>query len=163
MVGYVWVTGTFPSKVKVPSAWLFKLSVTRWSGLTASLYDTPLALNVREAYPSVVATEGTVRSGLYSTAFAEAGIEMLQPTPEKQVDVMKAIYQYIKAGNLIDGCFLLRDVANELVTAGAEMIICGCTEVSLVLKDSDLPVPVLDPLQVLAEASMAEALPKEHV
>jgi aspartate racemase len=136
-------------ELRVPILNMIKLS----AGKTKSLYP-----KIKRA--GLLATEGTVRSGLYSTAFAEA---MLQPTLDKQVDVMKAIYQYIKAGNLIDGCFLLRDVANELVTAGAEMIICGCTEVSLVLKDSDLPVPVLDPLQVLAEASVAKALPKEHV
>jgi aspartate racemase len=75
---------------------------------------------------------------------------------------MKAIYHYIKAGNLIDGGLLLRSVANKLIAAGAEMIICGCTEVSLVLKEGDLTVPILDPLQVLAEAAVAEALPKEH-
>jgi len=86
------------------------------------------------------------------------GIEMMELSPEKQAEVMKAIYQYIKAGNLIDGGLLLHKVANDLVTAGAEMIICGCTEVSLVLKEGDLTVPIFDPLQVLAEAAVAEAL-----
>lgn len=111
----------------------------------------------------LLATDGTVKSGLYRTAYGEVGIEILEPTPESQADVMKAIYQCVKAGNLIDGGVLLRGVANNLVAAGAELIICGCTEVSLVLKQGDLAVPVLDPLQVLAEAAVAEALPKEHV
>ncbi len=121
----------------------------------------------KEFYPKVkkaglLATDGTVKSGLYKSAYGELGIEILEPTPESQAEVMKAIYQYIKAGNLIDGGLLLRSVANELIAAGAEMIICGCTEVSLVLKEGDLTVPILDPLQVLAEAAVAEALPKEH-
>jgi aspartate racemase len=125
------------------------------------------AARAKESYPKVrkagiLATDGTVRSGLYKSAYGETGIEILEPTPEMQVAVMKAIYQFIKAGNLIDGGLLLRSVANELIAAGAELIICGCTEVSLVLKEGDLPVPTLDPLQILAEAAVAEALPKEH-
>lgn len=125
------------------------------------------AMKSKEFYPNVkkvgiLATDGTVKSGLYKSAYGEFGIEVLEPTPESQAEVMKAIYQYIKAGNLIDGGLLLRSVANELIAAGAEMIICGCTEVSLVLKEGDLTVPILDPLQVLAEAAVAEALPKEH-
>ena len=38
------------------------------------------------------------------------------------------------------------------------MIVCGCTEVSLVLKDGDIAVPVVDPLQVLAEAAVKVGL-----
>lgn len=125
------------------------------------------AAKAKKSYPKVrkaglLATDGTVKSGLYKQAYAEAGIDTLEPGAEKQVDVMKAIYQFIKAGNLIDGGLLLHGVANDLIAAGAELIICGCTEVSLVLKEGDLSVPILDPLQVLAEAAVAEALGKEH-
>ncbi|MCX6654580.1 MAG: amino acid racemase [Candidatus Bathyarchaeota archaeon] len=121
----------------------------------------------KESYPKVrkaglLASDGTVKSDLYRSAYGDVGIEIMEPSPERQTEVMKAIYQYIKAGNLIDGGLLLHGVAKYLVTAGAEMIICGCTEVSLVLKEGDLAVPILDPLQVLAETAVAEALQKEH-
>lgn len=125
------------------------------------------AAKAKKSYPHVrkvglLATDGTVKSGLYKAAFAETGIETIEPTPEGQMDVMRAIYQCIKAGNLIDGGVLLRGVANGLIASGAELIICGCTEVSLVIKKGDLSMPVLDPLQDLAEAAVAEALQKEQ-
>jgi aspartate racemase len=125
------------------------------------------AAKAKKSYPKVkkaglLATDGTVKSVLYKQAYAEAGIDILEPSADKQADVMKAIYQFIKAGNLIDGGLLLRGVANDLIAAGAELIICGCTEVSLVLKEGDLSVPILDPLQVLAESAVAEARGKEH-
>ncbi len=138
-------------ELRVPILNMIKLS----AGRARNLYP-----KIRKA--GLLATDGTVKSGLYSAAYEEAGVEILHPTPEKQADVMKAIYQCIKAGNHIDGGFLLRGVSNDLIAGGAEMIICGCTEVSLVLKAEDLPVPVLDPLQVLAEAAVSEAIPKEH-
>jgi aspartate racemase len=75
---------------------------------------------------------------------------------------MKAIYQCVKAGNLIDGGLILRSIAKDLISSGAELIICGCTEVSLVLKEGDVQAPVLDPLQILAEEAVAEAISTEH-
>ena len=77
-----------------------------------------------KAYPNVkkaglLATDGTVKSGLYRIAYGEVDIEILEPAPEGQADVMKAIYQCVKAGNLIDGSVLLRGVANELGRRGS--------------------------------------------
>jgi len=43
-------------------------------------------------------------------------------------------------------------VAGELVVQGAQAAILACTELPLVLRQGDLPVPVIDPTQVLAQA-----------
>jgi len=51
-------------------------------------------------------------------------------------------------------------VASDLVNRGAEAVICGCTEISLVLKEGDVDVPVVDPLQILAETAVGVALGK---
>jgi aspartate racemase len=64
----------------------------------------------------------------------------------------------IKAG-FIDGPreeLLL--AAQELVGNGAQAIIAGCTEVSLVLKDGDLSVPIIDSLKILAALAVELAL-----
>jgi aspartate racemase len=71
---------------------------------------------------------------------------------------MTAIYDKIKRGNLGEGKKILFTVAETLIDRGSELIICGCTEASLVLKHGYLPVPICDPLQILAEAAVAAAL-----
>lgn len=67
---------------------------------------------------------------------------------EKQV--MKGIYA-IKAGDLDTGSRCLSDVAQELRSKGAEVIIAGCTEIPLVLHSSQ-DLRVIDPTEILAEA-----------
>jgi aspartate racemase len=124
------------------------------------------AERVKRTYPKLkkaglLATDGTIKSHLYKSIYIEAGIEILEPQVEFQAEVMKAIYQYIKAGNLIEGKAIIHKAARELVEMGAEIVICGCSEVSLVLKEGDLSIPVLDPIQVLAEEAVAKALIKE--
>jgi aspartate/glutamate racemase len=52
-------------------------------------------------------------------------------------------------------CFLLPE---ELVENGAQAVIAGCTEVSLVLKDGDLSVPIIDSLKILATLAVELAL-----
>jgi len=75
-----------------------------------------------------------------------------------QGEAMAAIYDHIKAGDLQEGREIILRVADELITKGVQAILCGCTEVSLVLKDGDLTIPVIDPLQVLAEHAVNHAL-----
>lgn len=117
---------------------------------------------VKEKYPDVKrvglqATDGTIASKLYHDAYGEYGIEVITPEGKAQKDVMDAIYRDIKTGKLDSGEKLLKKVAQGLMTEGSEAVICGCTEVSLVLHDGDLDVPVVDPLQVLAEESVRYA------
>jgi len=120
------------------------------------------AKHVKNNYPDVKrvglqATDGTIASKLYHEAFEEYGIEVITPDDVSQKTIMDAIYRDIKTGNLETGGKLLKKVADELIEAGSEAVICGCTEVSLVLHDGDLSVPVVDPLQVLAEEAVKYA------
>jgi aspartate racemase len=121
-----------------------------------------------EYYPSkkrvgLIATDGTVRSGIYHDNFGRYGVQVLTPSEGLQAETMSAIYDHIKTGDLEIGREMLLRVAEALIGDGAQAVICGCTEVSLVLKEGDLPVPVLDPMQVIAEASVAIALGKREL
>ena len=71
---------------------------------------------------------------------------------------MKAIYERIKSGDLKGGREIIHNIADNLLENSAQIVLCGCTEVSLVLKDGDIPIPVVDPLQILAETAVQVAL-----
>ena len=102
----------------------------------------------------LIATDGTIASQLYNTAYLEKGVKISTPTEKSQNEVMEAIYNHIKSGNLKKGKKIVKRVAQELVTAGSSAVICGCTEISLVLHKGDLTVPIIDPLQILAEKAV---------
>jgi len=106
----------------------------------------------------LIATDGTLKSGIYERFFEAAGMEVILPPPDLQKYAMDAIYKHIKRGDLETGRELSLRVAGDLVGREADLVICGCTEISLVLKDGDLSVPVVDPLQVLAEAALRVGL-----
>lgn len=121
------------------------------------------AEKMQKEYPEIrkvglIATEGTVKSGIYDRSFSGFGLRVLTPSEGLQKDVTKAIYGHIKSGDLANGRKIVHSVARSLAAEGAQAVICGCTEVSLVIKDGDLPIPVVDPLQILAEAAVTEAV-----
>ncbi len=103
----------------------------------------------------LLATSGTLSSGLYQRAFAELGIALLTPSDEQEVEVMDGIERIKAGGHDVQGSLI--DVSEQLVGRGAEGIIPGCTELSLVISQELLPVPVFDPLSILAQRAVALA------
>jgi aspartate racemase len=123
--------------------------------------DKLAGLGIRRA--GLTATSGTVGTGIFQKTLESRGIECVIPTPDDQALVMDEIYNVVKAGNLSDGK-ALAGVASRLAEAGAECVILGCTELSIVKRDvgrmkgnafeaPDVP-EIIDALDVLAEAAV---------
>jgi aspartate racemase len=53
---------------------------------------------------------------------------------------------------------LYRDIIARLVARGAEAIILGCTEIMLLVRESDSAVPLFDTTRLHAEAAVDHAL-----
>lgn len=117
-------------------------------------------------YPSLrrvglLASSPTIENGLYEKSFARHERIVLVPAAsEQQTKVMEAIYgkRGIKSGYKRRPRALLMEAARQLVAGGAELIIAGCTEVSLVLGESrSAPCAVVDPMEVVARVAIEMA------
>jgi len=108
----------------------------------------------------ILASTGTLKSRLFSDAFGGAGIELIAPEGKAQEQYMEAIFGEagIKAG-YTEGLAreMILSCARKLIEQGAEAVIAGCTEVPLVLRDADIPVPLIEPMQITAEAGIKAA------
>lgn len=101
----------------------------------------------------ILATTGTVTSKVYQQAANEYGLEPVLPSQEIQEKVMSIIYDNIKAGKNADRDNW-RDIVNYMENQGCDRIILGCTELSIVKKEMELPDFYLDSLIVLAETAI---------
>lgn len=120
----------------------------------------------------VLATDGTLQSQLYSSSLAEQGLFPILPTVGSPIQqrVMQAIYNAewgIKASGVWVPDFALEELAvavEWLVYQGAELVIAGCTEISLGLaKLRQLPIRLIDPLDVMANLTLDLAYPSHLV
>lgn len=107
---------------------------------------------------AIMASSGTISSGLFQKALEERGLGTLVLGEQSQNElVMEAIYgeRGIKAGNRDEEVLaLLVKAANRLVDSGADVIIAGCTEIPLVLKQEHVTVPLVDPMVVAARTAV---------
>lgn len=101
----------------------------------------------------IMATDGTIRSRLLARELDNAGLLPVVPSEPRQADVMHLIYENVKAGKPPEmECF--RRVQRELADCGAEIILLGCTELSLIKRDEDIGEGFLDIMDVLARESV---------
>ena len=109
------------------------------------------SLGVRRA--GILATDGTVYSGTYDRFLSAHGIDCIRPTLEDQKSIMRIIYDDIKNGRDPDVDTFLA-VSARLRDAGADVLILGCTELSLIKKHYPLPPYFIDSLDVLAASTI---------
>ena len=109
------------------------------------------AAGIRKA--GIMATDGTVSSGIFQRELEKRGITRVVPSKERQEDVMHLIFDCIKANKPAD-MYRFRRVAQELRANGAEVIILGCTELSLIKRDHWIGDGFLDALEVLAQQAV---------
>ena len=98
----------------------------------------------------LLATDGTIKHGLFQKYLSEYGIRVHLPDAEGQQEIMKIIYEQIKAGKPVDiECF--DSLSYDLRKKGAQVILLGCTVLSLIRRDGKLGGGYLDVMQVLAK------------
>lgn len=101
----------------------------------------------------IMATDGSVRSGLLQNALRNRGIRSIVPEREGQRKVMAMVYDEIKAGKPVD-MEKFRQVSAELFERGAQVILLACTELSLIKKENVLSAGYLDILEVIARCAV---------
>jgi aspartate racemase len=105
----------------------------------------------------VLATAGTVMSGLYDRALDAYGIAAIYPDVSGQQLVSEGIKR-VKGGAPGEAADLFMTVARSLAAEGVDLLIAGCTEIPIVLDESSTPLPLVDPTRTLARAAVQWAL-----
>jgi aspartate racemase len=107
----------------------------------------------------LLATTGTVRTGLYQELLGAAHIEVVLPTPSEQHVVMRTIYAAdgVKATGEVSAVLRseLHRVIAKMVGRGADAILLACTELPFAVDRAALDVPIIDPSVAAARAALA--------
>ena len=106
----------------------------------------------------LLATTGTIETGIYQRAAQKLQVELLLPTPEEQTWVMDLIYQGVKAGDPNCDPKRVQCVIDRLLTQrGAQAVILGCTELPLAVQMYRIQAPCVDPTLELAKGAIRQA------
>lgn len=102
----------------------------------------------------IMATTGTIVTGTYQKYAERAGLSFAVPDEDERDLLMQIIYDGVKAGKPVPRADFDR-VANHLRAKGAQCLILGCTELSVLKRDLPINDPdVLDSIDVLASETV---------
>ncbi|TFH07133.1 MAG: aspartate/glutamate racemase family protein [Candidatus Atribacteria bacterium] len=132
--------------------------------------DIPI-LHIADATADVLIQRGIKTVGLLGTAFTmeqdfyrgrlqdKHGIHVIIPNAEDRQIVHNVIYQELILGNQNDAsrAEYLR-IIDELAAQGAEAVILGCTEIGMLVRQSDTDVMLLDTTAIHAAKAVEAAL-----
>ena len=80
-------------------------------------------------------------------------MECIVPNPDEQKEIMDIIYGAVKSGKE-PNLKALQSVGDSLLQRGADRIVLGCTELSLINKNHPLGEKYIDSLLMLAKATI---------
>jgi len=127
-------------------------------------------LHIADATAQRIRQAGVKKVGLLATAFTmeqefykgrlnQSQIDVLVPDAAGRKVVHDIIYQELCLGVIRDESRAqYRKIIAELVEQGAEAIILGCTEITLLVKAEDASVPLFDTTLIHAEDAVKLAL-----
>jgi aspartate racemase len=93
----------------------------------------------------LLATNYTMTNDMYPKRFAQHGTAMLVPDAAGREIVHSVIYDELQVGVISEESrAAYRVIIADLIEQGAEAIVLACTEIGLLIDQSDATVPVLD-------------------
>ena len=109
----------------------------------------------------LLATDGTLRTGLYRERLARRGLTCLGPDPEGQAAVAAAI-RLVKAHRVAEARPLLEAQVRALAEAGCDRVVMACTEIPIALAGSPVSGLLVDATEALARACVAACRPDQR-
>ncbi|MBW4024322.1 MAG: aspartate/glutamate racemase family protein [Proteobacteria bacterium] len=108
----------------------------------------------------LLGTAFTMEQAFYKGRLRELhGLEVLVPDAPDRAVVHRIIYEELVAGTITEPSReAYRRVIGRLVARGVEAVILGCTEIMLLVKPEDSPVPLFDTTELHARAAVAIAV-----
>ena len=135
-----------------------------------STIDIPV-LHIADATAEVLVNQGIKTVGLLGTAFTmeqdfykgrlseNYGLNVIVPEHDERQLVHNIIYQELCLGKIESSSKLqyLR-IIDSLAEQGAEAVILGCTEIGMLVNQSDTAVKLLDTTEIHADSAVAFAI-----
>ncbi len=117
---------------------------------------------------ALFATDGTIQKGILEKEFIRNGVDVIKPDADAQAEVMKLIYDEVKTGNITETAGAnraqkkLNELADRMFEIGAERVVLGCTELSLIRREAlhmrtASKGRFIDMLEILAAKAVTES------
>ncbi len=104
-------------------------------------------------------TKWLVDSQVYPDKLSAHGIEAVRPSIEERTEISRIIMDELVRGIFkAESIACFEQVIGRLQQAGCDAVVLGCTEIPLIIDDTNSSLPTLDSTRLLARAALQRAL-----
>jgi len=104
-------------------------------------------------------TRWLVDSEVYPSKLAARGLECVRPTPAERDEIDRIIMDELVTGVFKpEAVTFHQQVIERMKSAGCDAVVLGCTEIPLIIDDTNSALPTLDSTRLLARAALARAI-----
>lgn len=128
-----------------------------WMHIAEVVAENASARKVKKV--GITGTKYLVDSDVYPEKLSARGLEYLRPSDEERDAI-----DHIIMDELVYGIFKpqavsrFQRVIERMKQQGCDAVVLGCTEIPLLMNDSNSPLPTLDSTRLLARAALKHAL-----
>ncbi len=111
---------------------------------------------------ALLGTKFTMEKDFYKQyIFDHFGVEVIIPVEDEREDIHRIIYDELVHGKIKnESREIYEQIIRNLAERGAEGVILGCTEIPLLISESDVNIPTFDTTAIHAEKAVEWALTK---
>lgn len=137
--------------------YLIPLSPIPWLHIASAVAEEANRLGYRRL--GILGTKYLMEGPVYPGALEEFNIERQIPDEPDREKINDIIFK-----ELVNGLFpetsrlYLNEVTEKLKTRGCDAVVLGCTEIPLIVRPNDCPLPTLDSTRLLARAALRKAI-----
>jgi aspartate racemase len=107
----------------------------------------------------ILGTKYLMEGGVYPEALEEFRIESEIPDEADREKINEIIFEELVNGVFPEASRLyFNEVAGQFKVRGCDAVVLGCTEIPLIVRPDDTPLPTLDSTRLLARAALSRAL-----
>lgn len=136
---------------------LIPLSPIPWLHIATAVAEEAQRQGFRRL--GIMGTKYLTEGPVYPDELSKFGIEREIPDEPDREKVNTIIFK-----ELVNGVFLeesrlyFNEVTEKLKSRGCDAVVLGCTEIPLIVRPEDCPLPTLDSTRLLARAALREAI-----
>lgn len=107
----------------------------------------------------VMGTRSLMEGPVYPETLKRYGIASQIPAADDRAQINRVIFEELVNGIFLDSSrAYFNQVIERLKSEGCDAVVLGCTEIPLLVRPEESPLPTLDSTRLLARAALKEAL-----
>jgi len=108
---------------------------------------------------AITGTRWLVDSEVYPDALRAQGLAYMRPTPKERDEINRIIMDELVCSVFkAEAVAYFQRVYARRKDAGCDAVVLGCTEIPLIISDTNSPLPTLDSTRLLARAALRRAV-----